>query len=261
MHVLLRYLLFMAAAFQPLMLQAGEVQVAVASNFVKPMEAIAERFQAETGHTAKLSFGASGKFVAQITHGAPFDVFLSADADKPAVLLAQDLAVAGTDFTYAIGRLALWSLREDYVDGQGEILTNGDFRHLALANPKLAPYGEAAIQVLDKLQLTEQLRERFVQGENISQTWQFVKTANAELGFVALSQITQAGELSEGSAWIVPEDLYQPIRQDAVLLQTGKDNEAARALLKFMQGEAAQAVITAFGYRLPAAQGQQADAQ
>lgn len=261
MRLFFRCLLFTAMLAQTGVLRADEVQVAVASNFTKPMEKIAEQFRAETGHEAKLSFGSSGKFAAQISHGAPFEVFLSADASKPAKLLEQGLAVENTGFTYAQGRLALWSTQADYVDDQGEILKTGDFKHLSLADPKLAPYGEAAMQVLDNLQLTDQLRARFVQGENISQTLQFVKTGNAELGFVALSQIMQDGEISEGSAWIVPEDLYQPIRQDAVLLQSGKDSAAAKALLAFLQSEAAQAVISAFGYQLPASEDSQADAQ
>ncbi|PIE00661.1 MAG: molybdate ABC transporter substrate-binding protein [Thiothrix nivea] len=235
----------------PFHLIADEVQVAVASNFSKPMQKVVELFSAATGHEARLAFGASGKFVAQISNDAPFEVFLSADSSKPAHLLEQGFAVEGSAFTYALGRLALWSVTTDYVDSEGQVLTSADFRHLALAEPKLAPYGEAALQVLDKLGLTAQLRKRFVLGENISQTWQFIKTGNAELGFVALSQIMHNGDITEGSAWIVPADLYPPIRQDAVLLQAGKDNAAAHALLDFLRGDTAQQVIRSYGYHLP----------
>lgn len=253
MRTLYRYFLLIALIICPLSLTAGEVQVAVASNFSKPMQKIAELFSAETSHEARLAFGASGKFVAQINHGAPFEVFLSADRSKPARLLEQQLAVAGTGFTYALGRLVLWSVRDAYVDAKGKVLTTAAFHHLALAEPKLAPYGEAAIQVLDKLQRTDQLRGRFVQGENISQTWQFVKTGNAELGFVALSQIMHDGEITEGSAWVIPQNLYQPIRQDAVLLQAGKNNPAALALLDFLRSDTVQQLIRSYGYHLPEA--------
>lgn len=260
MRLLFRSLLFIAMVFHTVASRADEVQVAVAANFIQPMRQIAEMFKVETGHEAKLSFGSSGKLVAQISNGAPFEIFLSADADKPGRLLEQGLAVEGSAFTYAQGRLALWSAMTDYVDGEGEVLNTGDFRHLALADPKLAPYGEAAMQVLDSLQLTDKLQERFVQGENISQTWQFVKTGNAELGFVALSQIMANGEVTEGSAWIVPDERYSPVRQDAVLLKAGADNSAAVGLLRFLQSESAQTVIRSFGYTLPVKADGQADA-
>lgn len=230
--------------------RAGEVQVAVASNFSKPMTEIAELFAAETAHEAKLSFGASGKFTAQISHGAPFEVFLSADTDKPALLIEQGLTQENSAFTYAQGQLALWSARAGYVDGQGKVLEDGDFRYIAIASPKLAPYGEAARQVIEKLGLTEVLQARIVMGENISQTYQFVQSGNAELGFVAVSQIMQQGKLQDGSVWLVPEDLYQPIKQDAVLLTTGKDNPAAIALLEFLRGKSAQGVLLAYGYKI-----------
>ncbi len=260
MRLPFRSLLFIAMVFHAVALRADEVQVAVASNFIRPMQQIAEIFKVETGHEAKLVFGSSGKLIAQISNGAPFEVFLSADADKPARLLEQGLAVKGSAFTYVQGRLVLWSAMADYVDGDGELLKRGDFKHLALADPKLAPYGEAAMQVLDNLQLTEKLRERFVQGESISQTWQFVKTGNAELGFVALSQVMVNGEVAEGSAWLVPDELYKPVRQDAVLLKAGENNAAAVGLLKFLQSESAQTVIRSFGYELPAETDGQADA-
>ncbi|PID48759.1 MAG: molybdate ABC transporter substrate-binding protein [Proteobacteria bacterium] len=230
---------------------AGEVQVAVASNFTKPMQQIAKLFQAETGHEAKLSFGASGKFVAQIMNGAPFEIFLSADDTKPAKLVAEGLALANTVFTYAQGKLVLWSHDENYVDAEGQVLQSGDFKHIAVADPKLAPYGEAAMQTLDALELTDKLRERFVMGRNIGQTFQFVKTANAELGLIALSQVMEAGKMSSGSGWIIPAEYYEPIKQEAVLLKKGEKNEAALALLSFLQSDQAKAVIKSFGYKLP----------
>ena len=229
--------------------QADEVQVAVASNFSKPMTEIAALFAAETGHEAKLSFGASGKFTAQISHGAPFEVFLSADTDKPALLVEQGLAQADSVFTYAQGQLVLWSAQAGYVDQEGKVLETGDFRHLAVASPQLAPYGEAARQVLEQLELSEALQARMVMGENISQTYQFVQSGNAELGFVAVSQVMQQGELQSGSVWRVPDNLYQPVKQDAVLLNTGKDNPAALALLAFLRGDSAQRVMLAYGYK------------
>jgi molybdate transport system substrate-binding protein len=229
--------------------QAGEVQVAVASNFSQPMTGIAGLFQQQTGHEAKLSFGSSGKFTAQISHGAPFEVFLSADSSKPALLVENGLAQADSVFTYAQGRLALWSVKSGYVDAQGEVLKQADFRHLAMASPELAPYGEAAQQVIDNLQLAEHLAGRLVIGENISQAYQFVQSENAELGFVAVAQIMQQGELRSGSAWLVPEQLYQPIKQDAVLLNVGKDNPAALALLDFLRGDSVAQVLAAYGYK------------
>ncbi|MEZ5449664.1 MAG: molybdate ABC transporter substrate-binding protein [Thiolinea sp.] len=199
------------------------------------MQVIADLFQVHTGHQARLSFGSSGKFTAQIINGAPFEVFLSADAAKPARLLVTDgLAVAGTDFTYALGRLVLWSAQTDYVDAEGKILANGAYRHLAVADPKLAPYGRAAQQVLDALQLTEQLSTRFVQG-----VFPDLPVCRIEqVPSWALSpwrRIMQDGEINTGSAWVVPTELYEPIRQDAVLLKSGADNEAATALLAFMR--------------------------
>ena len=232
---------------------AGEVQVAVASNFSKPMTEIAALFRAQTGHEAKLSFGSSGKFTAQIRYGAPFEVLLSADTDKPAVLIKNGLADPGSVFTYAEGALALWSANPDYIKTDAAILKDGDFRHIALANPELAPYGVAAEQVLQYLALTESLKERVVMGENISQAFQFVQTGNAELGFVAVSQIMQQGEVTSGSAWIVPPAYYQPIKQDAVLLKKGLDNPVAAELLDFLRNETVNQVLQAYGYTRPEA--------
>jgi molybdate transport system substrate-binding protein len=232
----------------PMSLRAADVQVAVAANFTAPMRAIAAAFEQDTGHKALLAFGSSGKFYAQIRNGAPFQVFLSADDEKPARLEQEGMAVAGTRFTYAIGQLALWSAKAGYVDNKGEVLKQGAYAHLAIANPKLAPYGAAAIEVLKNLGLLETVQPRLVQGENIAQTYQFVASGNAELGFVALSQVTRDGRLTQGSAWIVPAHLHAPIRQDAVILANGKDNAAASALMAYLKSDKAKAVIRAYGY-------------
>lgn len=224
--------------------------VAVAANFTKPMTEIAELFEKTTGHSAKLSFGSSGKFVAQIENAAPFEVFLSAD-DKAAKLEQSGLAVANSHFTYAIGKLVLWSANANLVDDQGEILTKGGFKHIALADPKLAPYGAAAIEVLKNKSLLDKLQPLFVQGENISQTYQFISTGNAELGFVALSQVMENGKITSGSVWQIPENLYTPIRQDVVLLKKGEGNPAAPALIAFLKTPEAKAIISKYGYGLP----------
>ncbi|MCS0599235.1 molybdate ABC transporter substrate-binding protein [Massilia agri] len=225
---------------------AGEVQVAVAANFAAPMEKLAPMFARETGHKAVLSFGSTGKFYAQIRHGAPFEVLLAADDETPARLEREGRG--GSRFTYAVGRLALWSRQAGFVDAQGEVLKRGRFDRLAIADPRLAPYGAAAIETVRKLGLLEALRPKFVQGENIAQAWQFAATGNAALGFVALSQVYAGGKLKEGSAWIVPASMHAPIRQDAILLDKGKDNAAASALMRYLQGSKARAVIRSFGY-------------
>lgn len=227
---------------------AAEVQVAVASNFTAPMKRIAADFEKATGHRARLSFGATGKFYAQIRNGAPFEVWLAADDATPARLEREGGSVAGTRFPYAIGRLALWSATPGFVDGKGEVLKRGGFKHLALANPVLAPYGAAAMETLSGLGLRDSLESKFVLGENIAQTYQFVRTGNAELGFVALSQVFEGGKLNRGSAWIVPSGLHAPIRQEAVLLNRGRDNPAATAFLHYLRSDAARAVILAHGY-------------
>lgn len=227
---------------------AAEVNVAVAANFTAPMKQIAAEFEKETGHKSVISYGASGKFYAQIKNGAPFQLFLSADDEKPLQLEKDGLTVSGSRFTYAIGTLVLWSPRSGFVDEKGEVLSKGQFSKLAIASPKLAPYGAAAIEVLTKQGLLAMLSPKFVQGENISQAFQFVSTGNAELGFVALSQVMKDGKISSGSAWIVPGTLHSPIRQDAVLLATGKDNTAARALLVYLKSDKAKKIIRSYGY-------------
>lgn len=228
--------------------QADTVVVAVAANFAAPMHKIAAAFEADTGHRAELSFGATGKFYAQISHGAPFQVLLSADDTTPERLAREGKAVADTRFTYAVGTLVLWSAQPGYVDAHGAVLKTGDFRHIAIANPRLAPYGAAAVQAMDKLGVTAQLQPRFVQGENIAQTFQFVSSGNAPLGFVALSQVMVDGKIAKGSAWRVPAELHAPIRQDAVLLAPGKGNAAAAALLAYLRGGKARAIIASHGY-------------
>jgi molybdate transport system substrate-binding protein len=229
---------------------ADEVQVAVAANFTAPMKQIAADFEKATGHKAQLAFGASGKFYAQIKNGAPFEVLLSADDTTPAKLEAEGAAVAGTRFTYAIGRLVLWSARPGFVDDQGEVLKQGAFRHAAIANPKVAPYGAAAVETLSALKVLNRVQPKFVQAENIAQAHQFVATGNAELGFVALAQVMKDGKIGAGSAWVVPAHLHQPIKQDAVILANGKGKPAAEALMKFLQSDKAKAVIQSFGYDL-----------
>ncbi|CAK9889773.1 MULTISPECIES: molybdate ABC transporter substrate-binding protein [Pseudomonas] len=229
---------------------ADEVQVAVAANFTAPIQAIAKDFEQDTGHKLVAAYGATGQFYAQIKNGAPFEVFLAADDSTPEKLEKEGDTVKGSRFTYAIGTLALWSAKDDYVDGKGDVLKKNQFKHLSIANPKAAPYGLAATQVLDKLKLTEATKAKIVEGQNITQAFQFVSTGNAELGFVALSQIYKDGKVSSGSAWIVPSNLHEPIKQDAVILNKGKDNAAAKALVEYLKGPKAAALIKSYGYEI-----------
>ena len=229
---------------------AGEVQVAVAANFAGPMEKLAGQFQKETGHKAIVASGATGKFYAQIRNGAPFEVLLSADDETPARLEAEGQVVAKSRFTYAVGRLVLWSAKANYVDANGAVLKTGDFKHLAIANPKTAPYGAAAVAVIDKLDLSARLQPRLVQGENIAQAFQFASTGNAELGFVAQAQVWRDGKFTAGSGWIVPATMHAPIRQDAALLTKGAKNPAAQALLDYLRTDKAKALIRAYGYEV-----------
>jgi molybdate transport system substrate-binding protein len=242
--------LILVASALSCLAHADEVQIAVAANFAAPAKLIAADFEHTTGHKALLAFGATGKFYAQIKAGAPFEVLLAADDETPARLEREGAAVAGSRFTYATGRLALWSARSGLVDARGEVLRKADFAHLAIANPRLAPYGRAAIEALSALQVLDAVRPKLVQGENIAQAYQFVASGNAELGLVALSQIMRQGKSGAGSAWIVPATLHSPIRQDAVLLAKGRGKPAAEAWLKYLQGAAARAVITSFGYAI-----------
>lgn len=228
--------------------QGAEVSVAVAANFTAPMQKIAAVFEQDTGHKATLSFGATGKFYAQIANGAPFGILLAADDSTPEKIAKEGLGDGATRFTYAIGQLVLWSKQAGYVDADGKVLANGDWKHIAIANPKLAPYGLAAMQTLDKLGLTAQVQPRVVQGENIAQTYQFVASGNAPLGFVALSQVMEDGKLREGSAWVVPTTMHEAIRQDAIVLKPAQDNAAAAALMQYLRGDKARAIIRSYGY-------------
>lgn len=229
---------------------AGEVSVAVAANFTAPMKKIATLFEQDTGHKANLSFGSTGGFYAQIKNAAPFEVLLAADDETPLKIEQEGLAVKGTRFTYATGRLVLWSKQPNFVDDKGEVLQQLRFDRLAIANPKLAPYGLAAAEMLSKAGLWQSAQPKLVMGENIGQTYQFVATENAQLGFVALSQVWADGKLTQGSAWVVPAHLHNPIKQDALLLQKGQDSEAAKALLIYLRSDKAKAVIRAYGYEL-----------
>lgn len=229
---------------------AADVQVAVAANFTEPMKKIAAEFEKDTGHKAVLAFGATGKFYAQIGNGAPFEVLLAADDETPARLEKEGKAVAGSRFTYATGKLVLWSAKVGYVDAQGKVLETGSYAHLSIANPKTAPYGLAATEALDKLKLSSRVQPKLVQGENIAQAYQFVATGNAELGFVALSQVWKDGKFTAGSGWIVPENLHGPIRQDAVILAKGANNVAARSLETYLKSDKAKGIIRSFGYAL-----------
>jgi molybdate transport system substrate-binding protein len=229
---------------------ADEVAVAVAANFTAPMKQIAADFEKDTGHKVVLAFGSTGKFYAQIMNGAPFEVFLAADDETPAKLVKENAAVGASDFTYAKGKLVLWSAKPAIVDDKGEVLKKGGFDHIALANPKLAPYGAAALEAMKALGVHDALEPKFVAAENIAQTFQYVKTGNALLGFVALSQVMKDGKIDEGSAWVLPANLYQPIKQNAVILEKGKDNHAAEALMKYLKGDKAKSVIKSYGYDL-----------
>lgn len=227
---------------------AAEVSVAVAANFTGPMEKIAPAFEKATGHKALVAYGTVGKFYAQIKNGAPFEVLISSDDETPKRLEKDGLALPASRFTYGIGKLVLWSSKPELVDAKGEVLKGGNFRYLAVANPKVAVYGAAAVEVMQQMGVDKALEPKLVFGENITQAYQFAATGNADLGFVALSQIYKDGQYAPGSRWMVPSNLYPQIRQDAVLLERGKSNPAATALLDYLKTDAAKAVIRAHGY-------------
>ena len=230
---------------------AEEVRVAVAANFRAALSEIVKLFERDTRHTALVSSGSSGKFYAQINHGAPFDVFFSADVARPQLMEEEGLAVPGSRFTYAIGRLTLWSPDPNMIKGEGlTVLSNGPFEHLAMANPKTAPYGAAAKHILEALGLWNHIKGRIVQGENIGQAFHFVYSQNAQLGFVALSQVLGPKINGAGSRWDVPENLHEPLRQQAILLITGQQNKAATAFLDYVKGPKARTIIEQFGYGL-----------
>lgn len=245
-----RALAVIAVCALSLSAHAAEVNVAVASNFTAPMKVIAQHFEKETGHRAKLSFGATGQFYAQIKNGAPFGILLAADATTPAKIAQEGLGLRDSTFTYASGTLVLWSKKPTLIDQSGEVLKQGQFNKIAIANPKLAPYGAAALQVITKMDLGESLKSKIVEGSNISQTFQFVSSENASLGFVALSQVYENNKLKEGSAWIIPKDMYTPIKQDAIMLTGSENNPAAQALMKYLRSEQAKVIIRSFGYNL-----------
>ena len=229
---------------------ADEVPVAVAANFTAPMQQIAIEFHKDTGHTAQLSFGSTGKFYAQISSGAPFEVLLAADSATPARLVSEGNAVAASQFTYAIGKLVLWSPKPGLVDQKGSVLTSATVAHIAYCNPKLAPYGAAAVEAMKSLGVLDTVQPKLVQGESIAQAFQFVASGNADVGFVALSQVFKDGKISEGSSWVVPSNLYSPIRQDAVILAKGRDRPAAKALIDYLKSDKSKAIIHSFGYEL-----------
>lgn len=229
-------------------LHAAEAQVAVAANFAEPIKAVAAVLEKTTGHTLRITVGATGRLYAQIRNGAPFDVLLAADAETPAQLETDGLAQPNSRFTYATGKLVLWSADPAKVDAQGAVLKGEGFRKLAIANPKTAPYGAASVEVMDKLGLSATLTPKLVQGESIGQTYSFVRTGNAEIGFVAMSQVLEGGRLKGGSMWVVPKNLYAPIQQDAVRLKRAANNEAAVALMKLLQSPNTKTLIRSYGY-------------
>ena len=222
--------------------------MAVAANFSAPMKLIAEAFEKDTGHKVVISVGATGKFYSQISNGAPYEVFLSADDETPLKLEKEGFAVAGSRFTYATGRLVLWSAKPGLVDDKAAVLMRNDFKHLAIAAPKLAPYGAAAMQALTKIGMLPVLQAKLVTGESIGQTFSMVSSGNAELGFVAMSQAFEDGKLKSGSAWVVPANLHSPLKQDAALLSRGRSNPAALQLLTFLKSDPARVIMSSFGY-------------
>ncbi|MDR1658166.1 MAG: molybdate ABC transporter substrate-binding protein [Deltaproteobacteria bacterium] len=249
-----KFFLFLVALalLIPSLAWADEFQVAVAANFEAPAKLIAAEFEKETGHKPILAFGSTGSFYTQIKNGSPVAIFLAADAKTPKQLETDGLIKPGSIFTYAQGALVLWSLTGGYVDAEGQVLKTGDYKHLAVANPKLAPYGAAAYELLGAWGILEGLEnnKRLVIGENIAQTYQYVKTASAELGLVALSQVWKDGKFNEGSGWKVPADLYSPILQDVVILKTAENDAAVQAFSDYLKGEKAREIILSFGYVL-----------
>ena len=245
----LRRLFILAASLAMTVAAHAEVvHVAVAANFTAPAKALAEVFAKTTGHEARLSFGATGAFYTQIKHGAPFDVLLAADDERPALLEKEGAIVPGSRFTYAVGQLVLWSAKPRFVDDQGAVLKRGNFSKIAIANPKLAPYGAAAVQTIDQLGLTAPLQPKLVTGESIGQTYNFIATGNAELGFVALAQVLDGGRLKDGSMWVVPARYHAPIVQDAVILQRAAGNPAAKAWMDLLRAPQSKAFIRSYGY-------------
>ena len=243
-----RLLALTAALAFTTLARADVVQVAVAANFTAPARALAEVFARTTGHEAKLSFGATGAFYTQIKNGAPFDVLLAADNERPARLEKEGDTVAGSRFTYATGQLVLWSAKPGLVDDEGAVLKHGQFGKIAIANPKNAPYGAAAVEAMEKLGLAATLQPKLVTGESIGQTFNFIATGNAELGFVALAQVLEGGKLKSGSMWVVPAQYHAPIIQDAVILKRAANNPAAKAWMELLKTPQSKALIRSYGY-------------
>lgn len=229
---------------------ADQVLVAVAANFTAPFNKLAAEFEKDSGHKLVASFGSTGKFYAQIKNGAPFEVLLAADDETPARLVTQGAGVAGSRFSYATGRLVLWSPKPGVVDAAGQVLKGSTVQKLAMADPRLAPYGAASVEVMKQLGVHDRLAPQVVTGETLAQVFQFVASGNSPMGFLALSQVLKDGQV-EGSHWLVPTALHTPIRQDAVLLNPGQGKPGAAALLQYLQGAKAQALIKAYGYDIP----------
>ena len=243
-----RLLALTAALAFTTLARADVVQVAVAANFTAPARALAEVFARTTGHEAKLSFGATGAFYTQIKNGAPFDVLLAADNERPARLEKEGDTVPGSRFTYATGQLVLWSAKPGLVDDEGAVLKHGQFGKIAIANPKNAPYGAAAVEAMEKLGLAATLQPKLVTGESIGQTFNFIATGNAELGFVALAQVLEGGKLKSGSMWVVPAQYHAPIIQDAVILNRAASNPAAKAWMELLKTPQSKELIRSYGY-------------
>lgn len=251
MHVVTRALsTLMLAVSVHANASAATAQVAVAANFAEPIKAIAAVLEKTTGHTIRITLGSTGKLYAQIKNGAPFDVLLAADATTPHKLEQEGLAQPGSRFTYARGKLVLWAAQAGRVDDKGQVLTAANLGKVAYANPKVAPYGAAAVQAIDKLGLTSALTPKLVQGESIGQAFTFAATGNADVGFVAMAQVLEGGRLKSGSMWVVPQTLYSPIEQDALVMQKSAGNEAAQALMKLLKSPAIKDLIRSYGYDL-----------
>ena len=229
---------------------AGQVNVAVAGNFFKPLKELANEFESKTGHKIVISVGSSGKLFAQISNGAPFDLFLSADQKRPTQLTQQNLAISDSQFTYAIGKLVFWSSIQNHITMQGKYLRSPNLKYLAIANPAVSPYGEQTIRALKKLGVYKYVKDKFVQGQNLGQTYQYISSGNIQQGIIALSQVTHEGEISSGSFWILPKSLYQPIKQDAVLLEKGRNNSVAKEFIAFLKTPLAIKIIRSFGYEV-----------
>jgi len=244
-RTLLKFIVAGLLLLAPGWAMAEEIRIAGASNFADTLKDISVLFEKQTGHKISVSSGSSGSHYAMIINGAPFDAFFSADVERPRLLEEAGAIIPGSRFTYALGRLVLWSSEDGVVDPEGRILERGDYKRLAIANPKLAPYGKAAQEVLEARGVWTKIQHRVVRGESISQTFQFVHTGNAQLGFVALSQLSRPGKGVQGSHWTVPRNLYAPIEQQAVLL---KDNDTARAFLAFVQSTEIRQLIQVYGY-------------